>query len=189
MIIPFVLAWILLLSAFGYTFYREVKRTPWDLLESIVLFTVLGHVLALPIAHANKLAEANQEAPDYPFAVGTVALAVAMFMAGGAVWVFRRLNRLGERRRVRRLLWMIPGLLLFPSMLGPWFAPYYAAKLTVPAFAASVFVWVQMASLNARTNALPDPWTAGKPKKVRRGSRALRRRGAAPAAGSGDGAS
>lgn len=189
MIATFVLAWAVLLSAFGYTFYREVKRTAWDLLESMVLFTVLGHVLALPIAYANRLVEAKQEAPDYPFAVGTVALAVAMFMAGGAVWVFRRLNRLGERRRVRRLLWMIPGLLLFPSMLGPWFAPYYAAKLTVPVFAVSVFVWLLMANLNQWTRALPDPWAAGKPEKVRRGSRALRRHGASPASGSGQGSS
>ncbi|MCK6473887.1 MAG: hypothetical protein L6R28_19365 [Planctomycetes bacterium] len=169
MIVPFVLVWILLLSAFGYTFYREVKRTPWDLLESLVLFTVLGHVLALPIAHANRLVEATQEAPDFPLRVGTVALAVAMFMAGGAVWVFRRLNRLGERRRVRRIMWMIPGLLLFPSMLGPWFAPLYAEKLTVPVFAASGIVWLLMANLNARTNALPDQWPPVKGRRTAAG--------------------
>lgn len=181
MIVPFVLAWAVLLSAFGYTFYRELKRTPWDLLESLVLFTVLGHVLALPIAYANGLVEAKQEAPDYPFAVGTVALAVAMFMAGGAVWVFRRLNRRGERRRVCRLLWMIPGLLLFPSMLGPFFLADKFPGFFVPALGASVVVWLLLVHLNDATRGLPDPWVTLERRKAHQASEAFRREHAAAA--------
>lgn len=174
MIVTFVLVWSVLLAAFGYTFYREVKRTAWDLLEALALFTILGHVLALPIAYANGLVEAKQEEPDFPFRVGTVALAVAMFMAGGAVWVFRRLNRMGERRRVLRMLWMIPGLLLFPSMLGPFFLADVAPGFFVPALGASVVVWLLMIHLNDVTRGMPDPWIAVGRRKAAHAAEAFR---------------
>jgi len=82
----------------------------------------------------------------YALLAAVAGLFVSLCMAGGAIWVFRRLQVAGETRFWRRIGWMILGMLLFPSMvLFPW-------NLLV-----GWFVWLPLRSLHQQTEAKLPP--------------------------------
>ncbi|MCW8130257.1 MAG: hypothetical protein KIS92_07910 [Planctomycetota bacterium] len=158
MSIAFVLIWIGFLAVFAGSFYREVKRTPWDLLEMLLLFVCVGHAVALPVSWGWKAYEVNKHDEALIYLYGSAGLLVGLFMAGGAVWAFRRLNRLNEKRRSRRLYYLLCGVLLFPSMIG--FAPvayYFGFSGVSLELLAGVAVWSSLARLHTVTMHLPDP--------------------------------
>jgi amino acid transporter len=114
--------WLLLMVKFVRAFYIEARRTSWSLLESLIAANILGHVIAIPIALAYQdsfgLAMSRSSAIILAAFIG---ITVAVCMAGGAVWVFRRLKARDEQRRWVRIGYMILGLLLFPTMVAfPW---------------------------------------------------------------------
>ncbi|MCZ7648441.1 MAG: hypothetical protein M5U26_24805 [Planctomycetota bacterium] len=137
------------LAVFASCLYRELKRTPWDLLETLIMLVVVGNVVAAPIAYAmeNRDLYASQgEGSMFGFAIG--GCVCGLMMAGGAVWVFRRLNRLNERRRKVRLAYLALGLLLFPSIM---------AGVMVIGLPLALPVWIALNQLHNRTEYLPDP--------------------------------
>jgi hypothetical protein len=107
-----------LIIAFARALAAEMRRTNWSLLEALIMANILGHVVAYPIYWVLKddYYRENQRMMYAELAAlgGVVA---AICMASGAVWVFRRLQLLDERRFFHRMFWMIMGLLLFPSMV------------------------------------------------------------------------
>lgn len=153
---------LIFLGAFAQTFYREVLRTPWDLVEALVLFVAIGHVIAIPIAITWRSVEQQSVDIEWLYINIVASVVSALLMAGGAVWVFRRLNRLGEKRRVKRLLYLLLGLLMFPSMTA---MPFITLGLFLTGFnRLGIFlilfnfaIWLLLLSLNNRTAKLPDP--------------------------------
>ncbi|GMV80025.1 MAG: hypothetical protein AMXMBFR7_12090 [Planctomycetota bacterium] len=145
--------------SFAITFYRELKRTPWDMLEALTMFVAVGHAVALPIAWAveSRTVYLDNEYLAVHAAMGGAL--VGMFMAGGAVWVVRRLNRLNERRRKTRLLYLLGGLLLFPSLVAA--APLVSVPVLCP-------LWIALYRLHQRTERLPDPWDTSREAELRR---------------------
>lgn len=110
--------WILFLIKFGKAFYVEVRRTSWDLLEALIAVNLCGHVVAFPLSLVLQDEFIRpEERLGWIVGVAFGATIVAACMAGGAVWVFRRLKAKGETRRGVRIVYMILGLLLFPSMV------------------------------------------------------------------------
>ncbi len=131
---------------FAYAFWREARRTPWDLLEMLIMFICIGHVIALPIAYVLKDTETHPQERWMVVIAGVSSLIFSMFMVGGAVWVFRRLNRLGERRRGVRIVYLIAGLLLFPSLAIP-----------VWGWIAGFPIWIYLQDLHRKSDHIPDP--------------------------------
>lgn len=163
-LIPAVLGCALLVVT-AKTIYKEAKRTPWDLLEAMILFVAAGHAIALPIAWSVPYHAYEPEHDRWVAVFGLGGVVVAIFMVGGAIWVFRRLNRLGEKRRLPRLAYLGLGLLLFPSMTVLPAAGLYVLFTTglIPGlllFALVAVTWLALAELNARTAYLPDPGEA-----------------------------
>lgn len=165
-----ILALMLLgfLCVFAFTFYAEIKRTPWDLFEAIVLFAIAGHAIALPVAWAVQDSNKNWGGDWLVVLTGTLATIVALFMVGGAVWVFRRLNRINETRRKVRLAYLVLGTLMFPAMLAlivgvvalkerEWLAG-------LPLLMLSSAVLFMLVKLHAQTATLPDPGNPAKPR-------------------------
>ncbi|MBE7466071.1 MAG: hypothetical protein HS116_21555 [Planctomycetes bacterium] len=152
---------VLAVLAYGFavTFYRELKRTPWDMLEALTMFAAVGHAVALPIAWAEESRDAYLDNDYLTLHVAMVGAVVGMFMAGGAVWVVRRLNRLNERHRKTRLLYLLGGLMLFPSMVAA------APLITVPFLCP---LWIVLYRLHRRTEHLPDPWALVQESEFRR---------------------
>jgi len=114
-----LLFFLWLAIAFGRAFYIEVRRTTWSLLETLIAVNILGHPIAWSIAWS-----LSNESPWFMDRATSVCgcavagLTVSACMAGGAVWVFRRLKVKGETRTGVRLGYMLLGLFLFPSMLA-----------------------------------------------------------------------
>jgi hypothetical protein len=117
MLFVLTIAWIIFAIAFISTLYVEAKQTSWELLESLIAANILGHVIAFPVSKAIADSSHSMDGATEIALVALTATAVSAFMAGGAVWVFRRLKLLGETRRSVRLGYMALGLLLFPSMM------------------------------------------------------------------------
>jgi amino acid transporter len=131
--------------AFAVQFYREVRRASWGLLEALIAFSIFGHVIALPVAWQWQRS-AGEMTADRTRAVAGVALLatfVAFCMAAGAVWVFRRLRLLGEKRTGVRLVYMLLGILLFPSMVA---VPYN--------FVVGWIIWIPLIRLHFQTRDL-----------------------------------
>jgi len=166
MLIPALLAGTVFLATFAASFLRELKRTPWDLLETLVLFTIVGHVIALPLAWAIQDVGDRKRDEWIIYAAGLAGFVYACFMTGGAVWVFRRLNRLDEQRRKVRLIYLLLGLLLFPTMTTPLFLFTFKkySGFILLGMLLSLPVWVTLWKLNLDTGHLPDP---AEDKKVR----------------------
>jgi len=111
--------WILiaLVAAAGYVFVKafmvEARRTSWTLLEGLLAANILGHVLAFPLSWSIR----DNSSPTQIVAIGLLALLACACMAGGAIWAMRRLKAINEQRGGRRMMYMLMGLFLFPSML------------------------------------------------------------------------
>lgn len=151
--------------SFAVTFYRELKRTPWDMLEALTMFVVVGHAVALPVTWAVESRSVYLDTEYLAVHAAMGGALVAMFMAGGAVWVVRRLNRLGERRRGTRLGYVLGGLMLFPSLIAA--APLVTVPLLCP-------LWIALYRLHLRTERLPDPWDTSREAEIRRSAEELR---------------
>lgn len=152
---------LIFLGAFVQTFYCEVRRTPWDLVEALVLFAAIGHVVALPISLTWKWVELHPLDRDWLYVSIVGSVVFALFMAGGAVWVFRRLNRLGEKRRGMRMLYLILGLLMFPSMTALPVCSILLCRVTptlgIVLSLITILIWSLLTRLHSRTMRLPDP--------------------------------
>ena len=112
----------------------EARRAQWTLFEALVATAFIGHALVLPVALGIKAALDNEKL----LAVGILALTCAAGMAFGAVWTFRNLAVVNEKRAAQRLLYLVLGLLLIPSIFA---IPF---NLLV-----GWFIWLPLLSLNA----------------------------------------
>lgn len=161
---------VLFLFAFAYTFYVEIKRTPWDLCETMALFAIVGHAIALPIAWAAHDSNKNWGGDWLIALTGALATIIALFMAGGAVWVFRRLNRINETRRMVRLAYLVLGTLMFPAMLALIFGLIALKErewpMGLPLLLLSCAVLFILAKLHGQTEALPDPGDPPEPQST-----------------------
>jgi len=119
MLIGLTLAWIIFAAAFICTLYVEARQTSWDLLEALIAANLLGHVVAYPVSKtiADTGCYFGGELEFQIVIVALLATVTSACMAGGGVWVFRRMKMLGESRRSVRIFYMLLGLLLFPSMV------------------------------------------------------------------------
>jgi hypothetical protein len=108
-----------LIYAFARALAAEMRRTNWSLLEALIMANMLGHVVAYPIYWVLK-DDYYREDKRWLYAelAALGGLVAAICMASGAVWVFRRLKLIDERRFFHRMFWMVMGLLLFPSMVA-----------------------------------------------------------------------
>jgi len=128
-----IVLWLLTAVSFVRALYVEAKQTSWDLLESVIAANILGNVVAIPIAVA--LAEPlyfHDSRTVTVLVTGLISTVVAAFMAGGAVWVFRRLKIINETRRWPRIGYMLLGLLLFPSMIAFPFNLFFGWMIWLP---------------------------------------------------------
>jgi fatty acid desaturase len=137
-----------ILIAFARALYLELRRTSWSLLESLIAANILGHAVALPVAWAWKDSQGSPSS-ECAMAVagwGTVGLLLAIFMAAGAIWVFRRLKAKGESRTGVRIVYMLLGLFLFPSMV---LIPFN--------FVFGWIIWLPLWGLHLQTERLLKP--------------------------------
>ena len=132
--IPIAL-WLILMVKFARAFYVEARRTSWSLLEALIAANILGHVIAIPIALAfdDFFVHSMSRTRAVIFAA-FCGITIAACMAGGAVWVFRRLKARGEQRRWVRIGYMMLGLLLFPSMVAVPYNFFMGWLIWVPLF-------------------------------------------------------
>jgi hypothetical protein len=161
-----------LVVALAIALYLEVRRTSWSLLEALIAVNIIGHVIAWPVASAWQIdpwCTAEQRAA-FVAAAALGGSLVAACMGGGAVWVFRRLKILGEKRTGTRILYMLGGLFLFPSFVAAGacglagFMMLLTANL-LPSFCFLLFgfvvasiVWPPLYRLHRKTkNALSGP--------------------------------
>src|SRR5687768_11466849 len=109
---------ILLWLGLGYVFVQallvEARRTSWTLLEGLLAANILGHVMAFPLSWAIR----EDSSINNIIGIGLLLTIGCACMAGGAIWVMRRLKAIEEKRMGTRLLYLIAGLFLFPSMLA-----------------------------------------------------------------------
>ena len=113
-----IIVWLMIAYALVQTLYVEAKQTSWDLLESLIAANILGNVVAIPIAVTLHDSRGYDDWLLSVLIAGLAGTITAAFMAGGAIWTFRRLKIIGETRRWPRIGYMILGLLLFPSMIA-----------------------------------------------------------------------
>ena len=133
--------WVLLVvfvAAFTRVFVVEVRRTSWSLLEALIMVNIVGHVIAWPIAYtiSNDLLKDEYWHGALLIFSGLVC---ATCMIGGAVWTLRRLKAKGENRTGVRILYLLLGLLLFPSII---------------AFPVGWLVWIPLLKLHYDTEHL-----------------------------------
>jgi hypothetical protein len=120
MLFALTIAWLIFAVAFFRALYVEARQTSWELLEGLIGANILGHVVAYPLSRT--ITDPGCYFGTVGFeteivSVAFIATVVCACMAGGAIWVFRRMKMLGESRRSVRILYMVLGLLLFPSMV------------------------------------------------------------------------
>ena len=128
-----IIAWLITAVVFVRTLYVEAMQTSWDLLESLIAANILGNVVAIPIALALAETTYSREIRlTEVLMTGLVATFIAAFMAGGAIWVFRRLKIIGETRRWPRIGYMLLGLMLFPSMIAFPFNLFFGWMIWLP---------------------------------------------------------
>jgi putative flippase GtrA len=141
-VIVFLLFLSPLLTLFIRLLYVEAKETSWGLLEALIAANILGHVVAYPVSYClnDRYTSVDRRVGEAIFA-GLAATMIAAFMAGGAVWVFRRLKMLNESRRAVRIGYMLLGLLLFPSMVA---IPFN--------FLLGWMVWIPLLSLSRQAD-------------------------------------
>src|ERR1700759_1343440 len=85
---------------------RESRRAHWTLLESIVAMIVLGHVVAVPIVLTYRYWRYSGLLFEKIAIAAVLGLTLATAMALGAMWVFRGLSAIRERRAHVRLIYM-----------------------------------------------------------------------------------
>ncbi len=128
-----IIAWLITAVVFVRTLYVEAMQTSWDLLESLIAANILGNVVAIPIALALAETTYSREIRlTEVLMTGLVATFIAAFMAGGAIWVFRRLKIIDETRRWPRIGYMLLGLMLFPSMVAFPFNLFFGWMIWLP---------------------------------------------------------
>jgi len=143
-----------ILIAFARALYLEVHRTSWSLMESLIAVNIVGHVVAWPVARAWQATEGRNPSERIVAVAGwgTAGLTCAVCMAAGAIWVFRRLKAKGETRTGVRILYMLLGLFLFPSMV---LIPFN--------FLFGWLIWIPLFVLHSKTKGLligpPPPRT------------------------------
>jgi len=142
-LIPVLFIWVIFVIAFVRSVYVEARRTSWTLLEGLIAANILGHVIAYPLSLVLKETRPGES----PFATAAMvvlgATMLAACMAGGAVWALRRLKLKGEARGGVRIVYLVLGLLLFPSMLA---LPFNLLL--------GWFIWVPLFQLNESTRHL-----------------------------------